>query len=61
MLVTKDDDFLDLSALYGPPPVVIRLAFGNCSNTRVLDVLCSRQQGLAEALQQPGIGLIELG
>lgn len=61
VLVTKDDDFLDLSALYGPPPIVIRLVLGNCSNARVLDALCSHQTSIEEIMNQPGIGVIELG
>ena len=30
VIVSKDADFLHLSALYGHPPKVIRLACGNC-------------------------------
>jgi predicted nuclease of predicted toxin-antitoxin system len=62
VIVTKDDDFLDLSALYGPPPVVIRLVLGNCSNAQVLSALCGAgQASIIEAAGQGQIGVIELG
>jgi len=32
VLVTKDEDFLDLSVTRGYPPKVVCLAFGNASN-----------------------------
>ena len=44
VIVTKDDDFLDLAAFHGPPPVVIRLVLGNCSNAQVLLALRNNRQ-----------------
>ena len=34
VLVSKDEDFLDLSVSRGCPPKVVCLAIGNASNTR---------------------------
>lgn len=32
MILSKDQDFVDRGTLYGPPPIVIHLNLGNCSN-----------------------------
>lgn len=62
VIVTKDDDYLDLSAHYGPPPLVIRLVMGNCSNARVLAALCDRHAAIMEILRRGRpVGVIELG
>lgn len=60
VLVTKDDDFHHLATLYGAPPVVVRLAFGNCSNARVIEALLAHKTALAELLDQGETGLVEL-
>ena len=60
VLVTKDDDFLDLAALHGPPPIVIRLAMGNSSNAQVLSALLNGQTAILAAAEQPGISVVEL-
>ncbi len=36
IIVTKDMDFFDLSALYGSPPKVLLIRYGNCSTTGML-------------------------
>lgn len=61
VIVTKDDDFLDLSAHYGPPPVVIWLLLGNCSNAKVLSALQEQQAVIAEIVDAGRVGVIELG
>lgn len=62
VIVTKDDDYLDLSAHHGSPPVVIRLVMGNCSNARVLAALCDRHGAIQEILGRgSSVGVIELG
>lgn len=61
-IVTKDDDYLDLSAHFGPPPLVIRLVMGNCSNARVLATLCDQHAAIADILNRGRpVGVIELG
>ena len=60
-IVTKDDDFLDLCAHYGPPPVVIWLRLGNCRNAKVLSALQSQQAAISQMLESGKVGVIELG
>lgn len=55
-------DLLGLSAHHGPPPLVIRLVMGNCSNARVLAALCDRHAAIMEILSRGRpVGVIELG
>ncbi len=61
VIVTKDDDFLDLAAHHGPPPVVIWLRLGNCDNARVLSVLHEQQAEIAQRVNAGKVGVIELG
>ena len=61
VLVTKDDDFLDLAAHHGPPPVVIWLKLGNCNNASVLSVLQSQQVVITEMVATGTVAVIELG
>ena len=42
-IVTKDDDFRQLSFVFGPPPKVIWLRLGNCSTATVEATLRGRQ------------------
>jgi predicted nuclease of predicted toxin-antitoxin system len=60
VLVTKDDDFLDLAAHHGPPPVVIWLQLGNCSNAKVLSLLQDQRDVIERAVETGGVGVIEL-
>lgn len=60
VIVTKDDDFLDLAAHHGPPPVVIRLSLGNCRNARVLSALIDQHAAIAEVISSKRVGVIEL-
>jgi len=39
IIVTKDADFLDLSTIYGSPPKVLLVRYGNCSTRTMLDRL----------------------
>jgi predicted nuclease of predicted toxin-antitoxin system len=39
VLVSKDDDFQQRALVHGPPPLVVRLAIGNCPTGRVATVL----------------------
>ncbi|RZS54749.1 DUF5615 family PIN-like protein [Sphaerotilus mobilis] len=61
VLVTKDDDFLDLAAHHGAPPVVIRLVLGNCRNEQVLAVLHAHRQAIQDMVDCGDVGVIELG
>jgi predicted nuclease of predicted toxin-antitoxin system len=42
-IVTKDEDFQQLSVLYGPPPKVIWIRLGNCSTANIIRLLRKRR------------------
>jgi len=48
VLVTKDDDFRNLSLLYGPPPKVIWLSVGNASTDHVGAILRMRKTAILQ-------------
>jgi len=51
VLVTKDEDFLDLSVTRGCPPKVVCLAIGNASNAATAILLLQQ----AETIERFGI------
>ena len=42
VIVTKDEDFQQLSVLYGAPPKVIWIRLGNCSTAEIIRLLRDR-------------------
>lgn len=58
-LLTKDRDFVNLLNRLGPPPPIIWLRCGNCSNRALYDLLAAR---LPQALDQieRGKALVEI-
>ena len=60
-VVTKDNDFLDLAALHGSPPIVIRLVLGNSSNQRVLAALLAHREAIESAAARMDTAVIEVG
>ncbi len=61
VVVTKDHDFLDLAALHGSPPIVIRLVLGNSSNQRVLAALLAHREAIESAAARRDTAVIEVG
>jgi predicted nuclease of predicted toxin-antitoxin system len=61
VLVSKDDDFQELQALYGYPPKLIHLLLGNCTNQQVLKVLVSMRRDIELTLSASDIGIVQLG
>lgn len=59
-IVTKDDDFNEMSVVRGSPPKVVCLRTGNCSTTRVESVLREHAAGLAAFAEDPEIGTLVL-
>jgi predicted nuclease of predicted toxin-antitoxin system len=59
VVLTKDQDFVDLVERLGPPPRVLWVTIGNTSNAHLKDVL---QRTLAEALEliEKGERLVEI-
>ena len=51
VVMTKDRDFMRLLATYGPPPKVIWVRLGNCSNAALQDVLARTLKPAVEHLQ----------
>lgn len=47
VIVSKDSDFFDRSALYGRPPKVVWLRLGNCTTRYLEDVLRRSEHTLA--------------
>lgn len=47
-IVSKDDDFHQLSFLLGPPPKVVWVKLGNCTTGEVERILRQRQPDLLE-------------
>jgi len=50
VIFSKDVDFYDRALLFGAPPQVIHVAVGNCSNTRLFEVLAHEWADIERAL-----------
>lgn len=48
VIVSKDEDFHQLSFLHGPPPKVVWLRLGNCTTTEIEEALRASHSDLAE-------------
>lgn len=60
VIVTKDVDFSDRSALLGHPPKVIWVRLGNCSTSDIAAAL-RKHHGQVEALvEDEGLGLLAI-
>lgn len=59
-IVTRDDDFLDLSALHGHPPKVIHIGVGNCSTGQIESLLRWRVEHIRQFLSSEDLSCLEL-
>lgn len=50
-IVTKDKDFYHLVNTIGPPPKVIWLSLGNCSNQNLLSILLKNSKAVLEFIK----------
>jgi predicted nuclease of predicted toxin-antitoxin system len=50
VIFSKDVDFYERALLFGTPPQVVHLAVGNCSNTRLFEILASEWIDIEAAL-----------
>jgi predicted nuclease of predicted toxin-antitoxin system len=50
VIFSKDVDFYDRALLFGAPPQVVHIAVGNCSNTRLFEVLAHEWDEIERAL-----------
>jgi len=60
VLVTKDEDFLDLSAARGFPPKVVCLAIGNASNAATASLLLLKAESIEQFCSHPEAGFLLL-
>ena len=60
VLVTKDDDFLELSVLRGAPPKVVVLTLGNCRTSEVAALLRSEKSKLERFELDADASILEL-
>jgi len=60
VIVTKDSDFVDLVAVHGPPPQIVRLTCGNLS-TPAMHVLLGNNFAEAKRLLEAGERWVEIG
>jgi predicted nuclease of predicted toxin-antitoxin system len=59
ILMSKDEDFVQLVQTFGPPPAVILVTCGNTSNARMREIL-SKQLNLILELINGGEPLVEI-
>jgi predicted nuclease of predicted toxin-antitoxin system len=59
ILMTKDDDFVQLVQTFGPPPAIILVTCGNTSSARMRGIL-SRQLSFILELIKGGEPLVEI-
>jgi predicted nuclease of predicted toxin-antitoxin system len=60
VILTKDKDFYELLFQHGPPPYVIWVRAGNCSNKRMKEVLKKSLPQAIGQLQKSDVYLIEI-
>ncbi len=60
VLVTKDEDFLDLSVARGVPPKVVCLAIGNASNAATASLLLLQAEAIEQFCVHPEAGFLLL-
>ena len=60
LLLTKDEDFLDLSVARGFPPKVVCLAIGNASNAATAALVLQQAEAIAQLAQHPDAGFLLL-
>ncbi|HMM54135.1 MAG TPA: DUF5615 family PIN-like protein [Candidatus Desulfobacillus sp.] len=61
VIVTRDADFEELSALYGQPPQVLWIRTQNQSKSATLSLLVENRHAIEAALGEKGIACVELG
>ena len=60
IIITKDDDFLELAHRFGPPPKLIMVEMGNCSNAILAEPLRESAARLHEFVTHTRDGIIKL-
>lgn len=52
VIITKDRDFFDRVLVSGPPPQVVHIAVGNCSNATLFTILDSAWKEIQGGLEE---------
>lgn len=60
IIVTKDADFSELSALRGFPPKVLWLCLGNCTTTEIEALLRGHRTAIQQLFNDPEAGTLAL-
>ncbi len=60
VLVSRDDDFIELAILRGAPPKVVAVGLGNCRTAEVEALLRSARDRLERFALEPDASLLEL-
>jgi predicted nuclease of predicted toxin-antitoxin system len=60
VLVSKDNDFRQLSFLRGAPPKVVWLRIGNAPTKAVVDLLCSRKEDVESFVRDTETALLAI-
>lgn len=58
MIISKDSDFYEKSALYGHPPKVIWIRRGNCTNRQIQLLLRNKVNAIAEFAENNNLSFI---
>ena len=61
VLLTKDEDFVQLSVVRGPPPKVLWLNVGNASTPAIAKLLLSNASAIEAFAAHPELGFLALG
>jgi predicted nuclease of predicted toxin-antitoxin system len=59
-LLTRDDDFVSRSILYGHPPKVIFITLGNCSTDQIETLIRWRADSIRRFLEDDGVACLAL-
>mgnify|MGYP006186036335 FL=1 len=60
IIVTNDEDFLNMSNLYGFPPKVLLIKTGNMRTTGLYDLILKHYSAISEFANNADIGLLEI-
>ncbi len=60
VIATRDSDFSDMAALYGPPPKVLHMRICNCRWQEMAVALVQNHLNLLLELERPDVALVEL-
>jgi len=60
VIITNDEDFLNLQVLWGFPPKVVLLRTGNLKRKEIEDILINSKKDIVNLLESDEFGLLEI-